>query len=893
MSKASGSPPDPFIPAESTASIEPLPPPLSPDKRKLSPATVFGERYEVMGFLGRGGSGFTYRVIDRELGCEVALKVLRPERATPEGIERLRREVRIGRNAKNPHLLRIFDIGSSDEETYLTMELAGESLRARLFRGPLEIAETIRVSCGLFEALAALHLDHLVHRDVKPENILFMPDDLVKLGDFGLALDRGAEDRRLTLLGQMVGTPGYLSPEQTLGHDASLRSDLYAAGIVLFEMLAGRLPQEASSEFGKRLAPLQAAPDVRRYRPDTPRWLAHLVARLLKVRPADRYPSAEAVLNDLKRQRSPSIARLRDQLVRAAFIFLLLLPQTGVLVTRVPEAKFSHLVPVGEQGIAAVGTKGETMWKIEGVDTETADRSALARIEPNGPRLIAIMLVRPWAWRPDEVSTLSFLDPTSGRVVKQVRLPTGKDLFPNDPPRFTPFSVKAVNLFQDGVDEILVSYRHIPEAPSYVVLYSPRADRSRIVFYARGSQGFQGIADLDRNGSPDLLFAGVNNGWNWVNAVAAVRLDPWPWTEKAWGSSPVTAPDLIENGEQERDLLWYATIPRGHLTGPDCLSINGKQRNLTIHYRSGKIWNLGFDGFPPGTAGPESSAAREMSRRETYGHLREADRLRRAGALSLALSEAQAAVTSARQARETWLGQYAERLEAKLLVAQGTVPEAETLFFSLLERGEDAPEISYDAAVAFHLRGDLRRAVAWYERGMGRDSAMGAGKSKHEFLKGEVLALVEEKRYSEALAAVDRFGATYPTWQSSLWLFREYVRWRAGERPQADSTGVSLYSTDLFRYWSLEFELASGGSPEKLLPRVDSFLAERPETKAEVLSLRAEILARMGRASEAAEVMRAALEFVRVERSRDIVARAHADLLATRAHRLSTLRVIP
>jgi tetratricopeptide (TPR) repeat protein len=893
MSEASSSPlADPAIPAESTASVEPLPYP-SPDGRELPPATVIGGRYEVLSFLGRGGSGFTYRAIDRELGCEVALKVLRPERATPEGIERLRREVRIGRNAKSPHLLRLFDIGSTAQETYLTMELAGESLRARLSRGLLEITESLRIACGLFEALAALHLDRLVHRDVKPENILFMADGLVKLGDFGLALDPRAGDHRLTRLGQIVGTPGYLSPEQTLGQDASPRSDLYAAGVVLFEMITGRLPQEMSSEIGRRLGPLQSAPDVRRYRPETPRWLAHVVARLLKVRPRDRYTSAEAVLEDLKNRRSPRRSHLRQKLLRAAFIILLFLPPTILLVTRIPKASFSHLVPLGENGIAAVDAKGEILWRIRGVAPETADRSALARITPNGPRLIAIVLARPWASRIEELSTLSFLDPASGRVIKRVKLATGEGLFPNDPPRFDPFSIKALSLSRDGVDDLLVSYRHIPEAPSYVVLYSPRADRSKVVFYARGSQGFQGVTDLDRNGSPDFLFAGVNNGWNWVNTVAAVRLDPWPWTERTWMSSPVTTPDLVDNGEQERDLLWYATIPRGHLEGPDCLSIDQASRKITVHYRSGKIWNLGFDGFPPETVSPKNSPVRELSRREAYGHLREAERLRRAGAFVLSMSEARAAVRSADQAHETWLGQYAERLEAKLLVVEGRITEAEALFLSLTERAEDAPEVSYDAAVAFHLHGDLRRAVAWYERGLGRGATMDAGTSKHEFLKGEVLALVEQKHYTEALTAVDRFGTTYPTWQTSLWLFREYVRWRAGERPEINPSGVHPFATDLSRYWVLEFELAAGGSPWKILPQVDSFLAERPETKAEVLSLRAEILARMGRGQEAAEVMRSALELVRVERSRDIVARAHADLLARRARELRALLIAP
>jgi tetratricopeptide (TPR) repeat protein len=163
---------------------------------------------------------------------------------------------------------------------------------------------------------------------------------------------------------------------------------------------------------------------------------------------------------------------------------------------------------------------------------------------------------------------------------------------------------------------------------------------------------------------------------------------------------------------------------------------------------------------------------------------------------------------------------------------------------------------------------------------------MGAGKSKHEFLKGEVLALVEERRYAEALAAADRFGATYPAFQGHLWTFREYVRWRAGERPEADPSGVGWNWTDLERYWELEFELADGAAPEELLGKVDRFIAERPETRAEAMSLRAELLDRLGRTSEAGEVAQSALELARVEKARSIIARGHLALVAERARRL-------
>jgi tRNA A-37 threonylcarbamoyl transferase component Bud32/tetratricopeptide (TPR) repeat protein len=846
---------------------------------------VVANRYEVRALLGKGGHATVYRVYDRLLKAEVALKVVHPERDPERGLARIRREVGVARESLSPHLVRVFELGESNGDIYLTMEiLPGGSLRDRLRHGPLLLPEALRIGAAVLKGLAALHERGVVHRDVTPGNILFSESGEVKLCDFGLVRRLGREETRVTLEGGVLGTMGYLSPEQLLGKEVGPRSDLYAAGVVIFEMLAGKLPHEAASELGLRLAAFGMAPDVRRLRSEVPRWFAAVVARLLERRPANRFPSAEAALAVLEKRRMPPRYRLQRWLLRAAAIALLFLPQAGVLVTPARSSAFSHLIPAGETGIAAVSTGGEKLWTLDGVAPEIADRGTLARITPGAPPLLAIVLARPGEWSPEAVSTLSFLDPVTGRVTDEVKLPSGADRFPNDPPRFSFSSAKAVDLDNDGIDEVLVNYSHVPEAPFYTVLYAPRFGQARIVFYARGGQDFQGAADLDGNGTRELLFAGINNGWNWVNAVAAVRLDLRSFLQSE-RLPPAGAPDVIEHSSQDRFLLWYAIVPRGHLEDLPRLAIDEKRRELRVRYRSGAIWTLGFDGFPPESSNRDR-AERQSSRRETYEHLWEAERLRRAGMLDLAMSEAKAALDSARRAREIWLGQYAERLQAKILVAQGKIPEAEARFASLAERAEDAPEVAYDAAVAFHLSGDLRRAVSWYEQGIGRGSAIGAGKSKHEFLKGEVLALVERKRYAEALAAVARFGATYPSFQSHLWTFREYVRWRSGERPEADPSGVPRNWTDLERYWELEFELSAGGKPEEILRRVDRFLAERPETRVEALSLRAELLARQGRKREAAEAAQSALELVRAEQGRSIIARGHLDLVEERARRL-------
>jgi serine/threonine protein kinase/tetratricopeptide (TPR) repeat protein len=840
-----------------TKTVEALAETASPREPWL-PGRMVAGRYEVRGFRGRGGAGTVYRAFDHLLRMEVALKVVHPERDPEKALTRLRREVGAARASLSPHLVRIFDLGTDADGLYLTMELLpGGSLRDRLREGALAVAEALRIAESVLHGLSALHAEGTVHRDVTPGNILFSATGDAKLADFGLARRAGQPETRITEGGGVVGTAGYLSPEQARGREADPRSDLYALGVVFFEMLAGRFPHQAASELGLRLPSLAVVPDVRKFRAEAPRWLARIVARLLEVRPADRYQSAEAVLRDLEIRRAPQQLRLRRRFFRAAVIALFLLPQVGLVVMPAPRARFSHLVHT-QNGIEAIGNAGERLWALPGVDPEIAHRWALARITPGGSPSIATVLNHTLDWSPEVVSILSFLDPATGKVVKQAPLPMAASVFPFDPPRFMPSSVTAVDLDQDGVDEVLVTYTHVPEAPSYTVLYSPRLDRARVVFYARGHHHFQGAVDLDGDGLPELLFAGINNGYNWVNAVAAVRLD-YPLADADWDTSPAGAPDVILGSDQERQLLWYAILPRGSFETPNCLRIDDAARRLIVRYRSGKTRALDFDGFPPepatgssSSSSSSSSARRQDARAEVYRHLREAERLRRVGKLGLSTAEAESAFQSAQEAREPWLGEYAQRLEAKVLVGEGKMAQADASFAAIAESADDAPEVAYDAAETFHLHGDLRRAVAWYERGVGRSSAPGAGKSKHEFVKGEVLALVEEKRFGEALDAIDRFGAAFPPWESHLWLFRDYVRWRAGQRPVAEPAAIPSNWTDLERYWQLEYDFARGGDPNELLPRLDRFLAEKPETLAEALSLKAELLARLGRARKRA-----------------------------------------
>lgn len=854
-----------------TVSVGPLP--LSernPDE--YQPGRLVADRYEIRERLRRGGQATVYRAFDRSLGIEVALKFI--HRQAENAFSRLRREVGRVRDIQCPSLVHIYDIGSAPDGHFLTMEfLSGGSLQDRLREGPLPVEDATRIAAAVLEGLQALHEKGAIHRDVTPGNILFSKAGEAKLADFGLVRNFRGEEDPLTREAAVLGTPGYLSPEQLGRGKAGPPSDLYATGVVLFEMLCGRRPESRAE-----------ATDVRTVRAGVPLWLSEVASRLLEENPADRFPDARAALLALGSESRPPRYRLRRRILKGGaaslLLFSLFLAWHLIAKTRRAEA-YSHLVAAGETGITAIGKNGKRLWTIPDVKPEVADRAALARITPGGPRLLALVLTRPGEWSQEAVSRLTFLDPATGKIVREVPLPHGADHFPNDPPRFSFASARSVDLTNDGVDEVLVNFNHIPEAPFYSVLYAPRYDQTRIVYYSRGGQDFRGAADLDGDGAKELIFVGIDNGWNWVNVMAAVSFDPRSLRTGNWIVTP-GAPNATGQPAQTPSLLWYAILPRGYFQDPDCLTIDETGRRLTVRYRSGKTWTLGYDGFPP-TDPPFDKAARQTARRETYVHLVESERLRRAGTHDLAMAEARAAEDAAGRAREAWLGEYAKRLQAKILVAEGRLQEAEDRFKSLAERADDAPEVSYDAAVAFHLAGDLRQAVAWYREGLGRMSAMGAGKSKHEFLKGEVLALVEGRRYEEALKAVSRFAAIY-SWHK--WNYREYIRWRAGERPEPDPEGVTVNSTDLDRYWVLEFAFASGEAPGKLLAQVDRYLEERPETRAEVLSLRAELLARLGRRSEAAETAARALEAVQAEAASSIVARGHLGLVEERFRRL-------
>ncbi|MBX5466294.1 MAG: PASTA domain-containing protein [Firmicutes bacterium] len=256
---------------------------------------VLGGRYEILERIGTGGMSLVYRARDLTLRRLVAVKILKHQWAEDEEVvRRFDQEARASASLVHPHVVQVYDVGKEEPDLhYIVMELvAGETLRAKLDReGALPVAEAVAIAQQVLDGLAAAHRRGLVHRDIKPQNILLSEDGTVKVADFGIAY--AAATGTLVNTGSLLGTVQYFSPEQARGRMVSAQSDLYSVGVVLFEMLTGRLPFEGESAIGVAIKHLQdAAPDVRSLRPEVPAGLAAAVERALAKDPADRFQTA-------------------------------------------------------------------------------------------------------------------------------------------------------------------------------------------------------------------------------------------------------------------------------------------------------------------------------------------------------------------------------------------------------------------------------------------------------------------------------------------------------------------------------------------------------------------------------------------------------------------------
>ena len=281
----------------------------------LQPGVVFGGRYEILRVLGQGGMGAVYQARDRELDRLIALKVIRPELATdPAILARFKQELILARNITHKNVVRIYDLGESEGVRFITMEYVdGEDLRTLLRnRGKFSSTDAIPMIEQVCRALDAAHAEGVIHRDLKPQNIMRDKQGRIVVMDFGLARSLG--DSGMTQTGAIVGTMEYMSPEQALGLQLDQRSDIFSVGLIFYELLTGKAPYQADTAIASLMKRTrEVAKPASDVEITVPRSLSAIVSRCLEREPSNRYHSVVELLQQLNAwQTNPNISA--DQL---------------------------------------------------------------------------------------------------------------------------------------------------------------------------------------------------------------------------------------------------------------------------------------------------------------------------------------------------------------------------------------------------------------------------------------------------------------------------------------------------------------------------------------------------------------------------------------------------
>jgi hypothetical protein len=264
--------------------------------------TTLSGRYRLEARIGAGGMSTVYRAFDETLERQVAIKLLNREVSShSDELERFRREARAVAQLSHPHVVGVIDAGEDDGRPYIVFEyVEGETLKERIRRlGRLPVPEAVAYAIEIARALGAAHARHIVHRDVKPQNVLIDEEGSAKVTDFGIA--RTLDEEGLTSDGRVIGTTDYVSPEQAMGEPVTGSSDLYSLGIVLYEMLVGEVPFKGDSQVAVAMKHVrEPLPDVQLARPEISAALAALIDRATAKHPSERYADAGELIADLE-----------------------------------------------------------------------------------------------------------------------------------------------------------------------------------------------------------------------------------------------------------------------------------------------------------------------------------------------------------------------------------------------------------------------------------------------------------------------------------------------------------------------------------------------------------------------------------------------------------------
>jgi tetratricopeptide (TPR) repeat protein len=274
---------------------------IEASRDELTRGTTFAGRYEIIEELGKGGMGRVYRVEDTKLKQEIALKLIKPEIAfDKKTIERFRNELRTARNIRHKNICGMYDLGEERGTHYITMEyVRGEDLKSLIRKmGLLSAGQAITIAKQVCDGLVEAHRLGVVHRDLKPQNVMIDTDGNARIMDFGIA--RSLEAKGITGAGMMIGTPEYMSPEQVEGKEVDQRSDIYSLGVILYEMMTGRVPFEGDTPFTIGMKHKGEMPkDPKELNAQVPQDLSQVILRCLEKEKGKRYQSAGEVRSEL------------------------------------------------------------------------------------------------------------------------------------------------------------------------------------------------------------------------------------------------------------------------------------------------------------------------------------------------------------------------------------------------------------------------------------------------------------------------------------------------------------------------------------------------------------------------------------------------------------------